>query len=81
MQGPNISIYVLYGSMEEYVSNGNARTELPLGAHVSGTAPASSKAEIDFSASGELIPAHARSMAFKTCQPRSLSINHSLKTI
>jgi hypothetical protein len=41
-------------------------TELPLGAHVSGTAPASRSFATEATASFEEIDAHANSMAFST---------------
>ena len=42
-------------------------TELPFGAHVSGTAPACKSLVIEATASSDEIDAHASSMAFSTC--------------
>ena len=44
------------------------RTELPSGAHVSGTAPSCITCCRDFTASPFAAPAHASSIAFSACQ-------------
>ena len=43
------------------------RTELPLGAHVSGTAPVHRSRVMEAMDSSDFMLAHARSMAFSTC--------------
>ena len=51
------------------------RTELPLGAHVSGTAPVHSSRVMEAMDSSDLMLAHASSMALSTCTGATLHEN------